>query len=58
MSYDPPPLAKPPSYSMERHTFPKQGGLDLSLILTIAALVAMAGFFVALIVGIATSGGS
>jgi hypothetical protein len=56
-SYDPPPLIKPPSYFLAHRDFPKHHGLDLSLILTIAVLVAMAAFFVALVVGAVTSSG-
>ena len=57
MSYDPPPLAEPPSYSMHHRGFPKRNGPDLGLILSVAALIAMAGFIVALVVGIVTAGG-
>jgi hypothetical protein len=57
MSYDPPPLAEPPSYSMHHRDFPKRNGPDLGLILSVAALIAMAGFIVALVVGIVTAGG-
>ena len=56
MSYDPPLLLRPPSYSLEHRDFPKRNGVDLGLILTIAVLVAMAGFLVALFVGAATGG--
>ena len=56
MSYLPPPLAEPPSYSLDRHDAPNRRPPRLGTILTIAALVAVAGFFVALIVGILTAG--
>jgi hypothetical protein len=55
MSYDPPPLAKPHSYSLEPHAFPKHHGPDLGLILSIAALIVVVGFFVAVVVGAATA---
>jgi hypothetical protein len=58
MSYDPPLLAKPHSYSLEPQALPKHHGPDLSLILSIAALIIVVGFFVAVFVGAATAGGA
>jgi len=42
---------------MHHRDFPKRNGPDLGLILSVAALIAMAGFIVALVVGIVTAGG-
>jgi len=58
MSYLPPPLAEPPSYSMDRHSSPNHRGSRLGKILTVAVLVALAGFLAALITAIVTSGGA
>ena len=57
MSYDPPPLAKPHSYSLEHRDFRGHHGPDLGLILSIAAVIAVLGFVVAVAVGAATAGG-
>ena len=58
MCYDPPPLAKPHSYSLEPQAFPKHHGPDLGLILSIAAVIVVVGFVVAVFVGAATAGGA
>lgn len=58
MSYLPPPLVEPPSYSMDRHGSANHRGPRRGTILTVVVLVALAGFLAALITVILAAGGA